>query len=137
MIWYTQKLQGWIWQPSSQTWLPSWPPWTRVSTYKHVRRIPFLWWICQWRFPGINPLRSSGPTPCLLHGRGPQPYRVPGMPRMPPPGFGPAPFIAPQMQQHQQPFSNMVKHHANWNVCYSCGFDVADGHTSMSCPAHL
>jgi hypothetical protein len=30
-----------------------------------------------------------------------------------------------------------VKRFANWNVCYSCGFDVADGHNSMSCPAHL
>jgi hypothetical protein len=31
----------------------------------------------------------------------------------------------------------VMKRYANWNVCYSCGFDVADGHTSMSCPAHL
>jgi hypothetical protein len=37
----------------------------------------------------------------------------------------------------QQPFSNVTKRYANWNACYSCGFDVADGHTSMSCPAHL
>jgi len=40
-------------------------------------------------------------------------------------------------QGHQQPFSNVMKRYANWNACYSCGFDVADGHTSMSCPAHL
>ena len=40
-------------------------------------------------------------------------------------------------QIHQQPFSNVMKRYANWNACYSCGFDVADGHTSMSCPAHL
>ena len=33
-----------------------------------------------------------------------------------------------------RPFqSNLVKTHNNWNVCYSCGFDVEDGHDSMSC----
>ncbi len=29
--------------------------------------------------------------------------------------------------------SNLVKVHNNWNVCYTCGFDVEDGHTSMTC----
>ena len=28
---------------------------------------------------------------------------------------------------------NPVKIHNNWNVCYSCGFDVEDGHTSQTC----
>ncbi len=28
---------------------------------------------------------------------------------------------------------NPVKVHNNWNVCYSCGFDVEDGHTSQTC----
>ena len=37
----------------------------------------------------------------------------------------------------QPPYSNTVKRYNNWNVCYSCGFDIADGHTSMSCPPHL
>ena len=33
-----------------------------------------------------------------------------------------------------RPFqSNLVKAHNNWNVCYSCGFDVEDGHDSMTC----
>jgi hypothetical protein len=33
-----------------------------------------------------------------------------------------------------RPFqSNLVKSHNNWNVCYSCGFDVEDGHTSSTC----
>jgi hypothetical protein len=32
--------------------------------------------------------------------------------------------------------SNVTKKHANWNVCWSCGFDVEDGHTSATCPAH-
>jgi hypothetical protein len=44
---------------------------------------------------------------------------------------------APLPPQAQPPYSNVVKRYANWNACYSCGFDVADGHTSMSCPPHL
>ena len=31
-------------------------------------------------------------------------------------------------------YSNIYKRHNNWNVCFSCGFDVEDGHTSMTCP---
>jgi hypothetical protein len=55
---------------------------------------------------------------------------------------GPPPYCSPAgiqepTQIHQQPFSNVMKRHANWNACYSCDFDVADGLTSMSCPAHL
>jgi hypothetical protein len=71
----------------------------------------------------------------ILQGRGLQPYCAPGLPGMLTPGLGPAPFA--QLHLQQQPFSNRVKCHANWNICYSCGFDVADGHMSMSCPAHL
>ncbi len=52
-----------------------------------------------------------------------------------PGGYPCAPTIPAQVQQ--QPYSNMVKRYANWNACYSCGFDVADDHTSMSCPPHL
>ncbi len=29
------------------------------------------------------------------------------------------------------------KQFANWNVCYFRGFDVENGHTSLTCPAHL
>ncbi len=29
---------------------------------------------------------------------------------------------------------NLVENFANWNVCYSCGFDIEDGHTSITCP---
>ena len=49
------------------------------------------------------------------------------------PGF---PQLGARAQNEQPPYSNTVKKYANWNVCYSCGFDVADGHTSMSCPPH-
>ena len=35
-----------------------------------------------------------------------------------------------------RPFqSNLVKVHNNWNVCYSCGFDIEDGHSSRTCPS--
>jgi hypothetical protein len=30
--------------------------------------------------------------------------------------------------------SNLIKNFANWNLCYSCGFDIEDGHTSITCP---
>jgi len=32
-------------------------------------------------------------------------------------------------------YSNIIKRYANWNVSFSCGFDVEDGHTSKTCPA--
>jgi len=31
-------------------------------------------------------------------------------------------------------YSNIVKRYANMNVCFSCGFDVENGHTSRTCP---
>jgi hypothetical protein len=53
------------------------------------------------------------------------------------PGF-PGAAIPSAMQPHQQPqtanFSNIYKRYNNWNICYSCRFDVEDGHTSMMCP---
>jgi hypothetical protein len=37
-------------------------------------------------------------------------------------------------QQHKQlDFSNIYKIHNNWNACFSCGFDIKDGHTSITC----
>ena len=48
-------------------------------------------------------------------------------------------FAAPPQAQHIQapPYSNLSKRFANWNACYSCGFDIPDGHTSQTCPQHL
>ncbi len=44
----------------------------------------------------------------------------------------------PQALQVEAPlYSNLIKLYANWNAYYSCGFDVADGHTSQTCPQHL
>ena len=31
-------------------------------------------------------------------------------------------------------YSNIVKKYNNMNACFSCGFDVEDGHTSRTCP---
>ena len=45
-------------------------------------------------------------------------------PMQPPPGF----------QQRGRNAPNPVKRFANWNMCFSCGFDVEDGHTSATCP---
>jgi hypothetical protein len=44
----------------------------------------------------------------------------------------------PQAQQIQAPpYLNLTKRFANWNACYSCGFDIPDEHTSQTCPQHL
>jgi hypothetical protein len=37
----------------------------------------------------------------------------------------------------QQSYSNVTKHYSNWNACYSCGLDIPESHTSMTCPMHL
>ena len=37
-------------------------------------------------------------------------------------------------QARNPDFSNIYKRHNNWNVCFSCGFDIEDGHTSVTCP---
>ncbi len=45
------------------------------------------------------------------------------------------PFQGGQQQARKKlDFSNIYKWHNNWNVCFSCGFDVEDGHTSATCP---
>jgi hypothetical protein len=48
-------------------------------------------------------------------------------------------YYAPPPPGHIQtpPYLNLTKRFANWNACYSCGFNVADGHTSQTCPLHL
>jgi hypothetical protein len=44
---------------------------------------------------------------------------------------------APGTASPDPPYSNLMKRYANWNAFYSCGFNVADGHTSQTCPQHL
>ena len=47
-----------------------------------------------------------------------------------------APFAQQTPARNAAPmYSNILKVYANWNVCFSCGFDVEDGHTSKTCPA--
>ena len=48
--------------------------------------------------------------------------QVPGLPFT---GTGPA----------NASHSNIIKWYANMNACFSCGFNVEDGHTSKTCPA--
>ena len=50
-------------------------------------------------------------------------------------GGGIVPAVNTGIPQARNPdFSNIYKRHNNWNVCFSCGFDIEDGHTSMTCP---
>ena len=68
-------------------------------------------------------------------GRGPPPPAAPFAPH----GFGHNPYYGhggPQTQQVPT-YSNLMKWFASWNACYSCGFDVAEGHTSQTCPQYL
>jgi hypothetical protein len=47
------------------------------------------------------------------------------------------PYILAGMQNTQSVnvhFSNITKSFANQNVCFACGFDVEDWHTSATCP---
>jgi hypothetical protein len=57
-----------------------------------------------------------------------------------PPGIGYPPqvggFNGQAAKPPNPPHSNIVKKFANWNVCFSCGFDVEEGHTSKTCPAN-
>ncbi len=46
------------------------------------------------------------------------------------------PYIPTGVQPQPPPnprYSNVVKQWANQNVCFNCGFDVDDGHTSTAC----
>jgi hypothetical protein len=70
--------------------------------------------------------------PAYVHPSGPPPQGIQG-----PPQYC-APAVAHgQANVQQLPYSNVVKRYPNWNVCYLCRFDVAEGHNSMSCPPHL
>ncbi len=52
-------------------------------------------------------------------------------------GAPPGPVVPPTGARVNAPFqSNLTKKHANWNICWLCGFDMEDGHTSATCPTH-
>ena len=51
-------------------------------------------------------------------------------------GSGMAPFAQQTPARNAAPmYSNILKVYANWNVCFLCGLDVEDGHTSKTCLA--
>jgi hypothetical protein len=61
-------------------------------------------------------------------------------------GGGTGPFVPPNLGRGTVPFGaqpqfqnalNPIKRYANWNACFSCGFDVEDGNTSATCPTFL
>ena len=60
---------------------------------------------------------------------------------LPPIGNGCGSVVAQLAQQHMPRngapmYSNIIKWYANQSVCFSCGFDVEDGHMTKTCPAH-
>ena len=64
-------------------------------------------------------------------------YRPPpGTPNQWPPTTYPPQSAQPPPQgfYNRPTHTNPVKYHKNWNYCWSCGFDVADDHTSGTCP---
>ncbi len=42
--------------------------------------------------------------------------------------------MQPQQQPRNANFSTIYKRYKNWNVCYSCGFDIEEKHTLMTYP---
>jgi hypothetical protein len=46
---------------------------------------------------------------------------------------GGAEFVG-QPETQAEAYSNITKMFANWNVRYTCGFDIKDGHTLVTCP---
>ncbi len=58
---------------------------------------------------------------------------------LPPIGGGRGGDVAPFAQQNAPRnaapmYSNIIKRYVDWNVCFSCGFDVEDGHMSKTRP---
>jgi hypothetical protein len=49
------------------------------------------------------------------------------------PGAAIPPPMQPPQQQRNANYSNIYKRYNNWNVCFSCGFDIEDGHTLQTC----
>ncbi len=44
------------------------------------------------------------------------------------------PFQGGQQRTRKPNFLNIYKRFSNWNICFLCGFDIEDGHTSGTCP---
>jgi hypothetical protein len=65
----------------------------------------------------------------------PPPTHIPSYPTVNPPTAGhiPPPTIPIVTERDKPAFSNTTKHFNNWNMCYSCGWDVPHWHTSQTC----
>jgi hypothetical protein len=50
------------------------------------------------------------------------------------PGAAIPPPMQPPQKQRNANYSNIYKSYNNWNVCFSCGFDIVDGHNLQTCP---
>jgi hypothetical protein len=80
---------------------------------------------------------QGGHTPFANHmrntqGAGGRGGIAPGIRYLPPAGG----FTGQAAKPPNPPHSNIVKKYANWNVCFLCGFDIEEGHTSQTCPGH-
>ena len=63
-----------------------------------------------------------------------QPPATPVPPTMQAGGYIPPPTIPTAGNINKPAFSNTTKHFNNWNMCYSCGWDVPHWHNSQTCP---
>ncbi len=69
--------------------------------------------------------------------RGESAIFVPGGSQVPPRHI--PPMLAhdlPNTTRMNSPHSNITKKFNNWNVCYSCRFDIEDAHMSITCLSH-
>jgi hypothetical protein len=83
---------------------------------------------------GCNGSRNQGGHACCGHGGGGRGVIMPS-PVLSVGNTGIIPYI-PAGIQHPPPqlqITNIVKMYANQNVCFTCGFDVEDWHTSATC----
>ena len=98
--------------------------------------------------------RGGGRSACGARGGGcgryattpfyPQPFPLANGPSTTPQPFSSTPSMQPfqqgpingaQQNRRTAPaYLNIVKRFANMNVCFSCGFDIKDGHNSTTCP---
>jgi hypothetical protein len=99
-------------QPTNQT------PYTRNNTRRHQGRGGNNGRGRQHSRGG----RNNGPPP---NHQGGQYGHIPPPSNPMPTSYG---------QPTRAPYSNTTKHFANWNYCYTCGFDVEEWHTGSTCP---
>lgn len=63
----------------------------------------------------------------------PLPPSVPSAPPVVSPAGIPPPASNLQQYRHNPAFSNITKNFNNWNMCYTCGWDVEGWHNSQTC----